>query len=48
MRTGVAEDFPPRIKFENVRATKADTDEVLTRLDDEAANDETLGSTTAQ
>ena len=30
------EDFPPRIMFDNIEATKANTDEILTLLKEEA------------
>lgn len=39
MRQGMEEmpeDFPPRIMFENIEATKANTDEILTMLREEA------------
>jgi len=37
------EDFPPRIMFDNIEATKANTDEILTLLKEEA-----LATTAAQ
>lgn len=46
MRKGMEEmpdDFPPRIMFDNVEATKANTDEILTLLKEEA-----LATTAAQ
>ena len=39
MRKGMEEmpeDFPPRIMFDNIEATKANTDEILTLLKEEA------------
>jgi hypothetical protein len=37
------EDFPPRIMFDNIEATRANTDEILTLLKEEA-----LATTPAQ
>ena len=46
MRKGMEEmpeDFPPRIMFDNIEVTKANTDEILTLLKEEA-----LATTEAQ
>ena len=48
MRKGMEEmpeDFPPRVMFDNVEAMKANTDEILRLLTQQALNNESLATT---